>query len=161
MPAYADILEGNAAAAIEPYRQMFEMDRSNPMARLFYAYVLALNGRKDELKPLVDGFAPEVRNTIAARVSFFLAHAVAGDEQRARDALMPEIEAVATATDLFPRFLADGFASLGDSDAALHWLNVAVDRGFTNVEYLSRHDPFLAKLRGDSRFAALMRKASR
>ena len=158
MPAYADILEGNGAAAIEPYRQMFEMDRSNPMARLFYAWVLALNGRNGELKPLVDGFAPEARGTIAARIGAFLAHAVAGDERRAREALLPEIEAVATATDLFPRFLADGFASLGDSDAALHWLNVAVDRGFTNGAYLSRHDPFLEKLREDTRFVELMRR---
>ena len=40
-------MEGNFAAAVEPYRQMFEMDPGNPMARLFYVWVLALNRRTD------------------------------------------------------------------------------------------------------------------
>ena len=34
MPAWADILEGDFAAAVAPYRQMFEMDPSNPMASM-------------------------------------------------------------------------------------------------------------------------------
>jgi hypothetical protein len=36
VPGFAEIMESNLGAAIEPYRQMFEMDQSNPMARLFY-----------------------------------------------------------------------------------------------------------------------------
>jgi tetratricopeptide (TPR) repeat protein len=47
MPGFADIMEGHLEEAIDPYRQMFEMDQSNPMARLFFAWVLIhsrLNG---------------------------------------------------------------------------------------------------------------------
>ena len=37
VPGFADVSEGNLRAAVEPYRQMFEMDPDNPMARLFYS----------------------------------------------------------------------------------------------------------------------------
>ena len=33
MPAFADIMEGRFDQAIEPYRQMYEMDRTNPILR--------------------------------------------------------------------------------------------------------------------------------
>ena len=38
LPGFADLLEGNFAAALTPYRRMFEMDRANPMAALFYVW---------------------------------------------------------------------------------------------------------------------------
>ena len=36
VPGFADVSEGNLHSAVEPYRQMLEMDPGNPMARLFY-----------------------------------------------------------------------------------------------------------------------------
>ena len=68
----------------------------------------------------------------------------------------PEIEAIATATDVFPRLLAQGYALAGESERALHWLAIAVDRGFINHPFLARHDPFLKSLRTDSRFQQLL-----
>ena len=82
MPAFADVLEGNVAAAIEPYRQMFEMDPGNPMARLFYVWVLVLNRRTDTVGAVLEAFPPEVRDTVPARLAFFLAHALAGNAAR-------------------------------------------------------------------------------
>jgi hypothetical protein len=73
MPAWADILEGNFADAVEPYRQMFEMDRSNPMAHLFYAWVLVLNRMQRDLRALIEALPPDVRDTVPARISLFLA----------------------------------------------------------------------------------------
>ena len=56
-------------------------------------------------------------------------------------------------------WLADGFAHLGDHDAALEWLGNAIDCGFCNHRFWSTVDPLLAPLRGDPRFPALMDKA--
>ena len=70
--------------------------------------------------------------------------------------LTPEIEAIANATDLFPRFLALGYTAAGMPDRAIHWLSMAVDRGFINYPFLARHDPFLKSLRTDSRFQQLL-----
>jgi tetratricopeptide (TPR) repeat protein len=156
MPAFADLLEGNFAAAVAPYRQMFEMDPANPMARLFYIWVLVLNRRADAARPILETFPPELRDTVPARIAFFLAHAVAGDRKKAESALTREIEAVASATDVFPRFLAQGFALVGMPERALHWLEIAVDRGFINHPFLTRHDPFFRSLRKDPRFVRLM-----
>jgi TolB-like protein len=159
LPGYADALEGNLAAALEPYRQMFEMDPGNPMARLFYVWALALNRRTEEIGAIVQGFPAEERDSLPARLALFLAHAVAGNRREAQEALTPDHEAAATATDVFPRFLAQGYAVAGWPERALHCLATAVDRGFINHPYLARHDPLLESLRRDPRFQQLLETA--
>ena len=67
-----------------------------------------------------------------------------------------EIEAVATAADVFPRIIAQGYALAGMPERALHWLAIAVDRGFINYPFLAQHDPFFAGLRNHARFQELM-----
>jgi tetratricopeptide (TPR) repeat protein len=156
MPGYASLIEGDFDAAIEPYRQMFEMDRSNPMARLFFVWVLALNERRREIDSLVEAIPPEVRAMVPARLTSFFARAFAGDGTAAVAMLTPEIDAAANANDMFPRFLAQGYALAGMPDAAIHWLRIAVERGFINYPFLSEHDPFLKRLRPDPRFKDLL-----
>lgn len=156
MPGYADALEGHLAAALEPYRQMFEMDPGNPMARLFYVWALALNRRTEEIGAIVQAFPAEARDSLPARLALFLGHAAAGSRAEAQAALTPDIDAAATATDFFPRLLAQGYALAGRPERALQCLAIAVDRGFINHPYLARHDPFLESLRGDPRFQRLL-----
>jgi TolB-like protein/thioredoxin-like negative regulator of GroEL len=156
MPGFADIMDGSFASAVEPYRQMFEMDPGNPMARLFYIWVLMLNGRTEPIAALVTSFPAEVRDTVPARLALFLTHALAGNADGVAAALTPDIDAAATATELFPRILAQGYAVAGLPDRALYWLAIAIARGFINYPFLARHDPFLASLRADPRFLQLM-----
>jgi tetratricopeptide (TPR) repeat protein len=156
LPGYADVLEGRFAVAVEPYRQMFEMDPDNPMARLFYVFILSLNGRTAAIHDVVQQFAADVVDTIPARVALFVARAHDKDEQGARAVLTPELEPAATAADVFPRLLAYGFALLGDSDRALQWLEVAVQRGFINYPFLGNHDPSLARFRKHPRWSKLL-----
>ena len=156
MPGYAAIMEGQYAAAIEPYRQMFEMDPSNPMARLFFGWVLTLNKRHGDVEPLLQAIPADQRSTLPARLLFFTARAAAGRQQEALAELTPEIEAVARGTDVFPRFLAEGFALANQPDEALRWLRVAVERGFINYPYLARNDNAFAQIRGDRAFLDLL-----
>jgi hypothetical protein len=37
----------------------------------------------------------------------------------------------------------------GVRDRALHWLTLAIDRGFVNCPFLARHDPFLRGMSDD------------
>jgi len=157
MPGYAAIMEGDYAAAIEPYRQMFEMDPSNPMARLFFAWVLARNQRYGEVAELVHGAPADQRSTIPARLLLIIARAVTGQHQEALAELTPEIEAVARGTDVFPRFLAEGFALANLKEQAIFWLRIAVDRGFINYPYLARTDNAFASVRDHAAFLDLLK----
>jgi len=157
MPAWAAILEGDFEAALGPYRQMFEMDPGNPMARLFYLWVLLLNRRMDAIPPILESFPIEVRETVPARIAFFLADTMRDDGRGVSlPPLSPELEAAATASDVFARLLAGGYARAGAVDPAIHWLEVAVDRGFINHPFLARLDPSLENLRREPRFLRLM-----
>lgn len=156
LPGFADLMEGKVESALAPYRRMFEMDPGNPMGRLFYGGLLALNGRSNELTELAESIPPQVSDTIAARLTRFLSYAAVRDRDAAMAVLTPDIEVAANATDVFPRFLAHGFAAAGMNDRAVHWLSIAVDRGFINYPFLAQHDPLLEPLRSDSRFRQLL-----
>jgi TolB-like protein len=123
MPGFADIMEGRFAAAIEPYRQMLEMDQANPMARLFYVWALILDRRFESVREVLRTAPADQRHTLPGRLAHFLASAAAGRSREAAAELNAEIEALALATDLFPRLLAQGFALAGERDSALRGYN--------------------------------------
>ena len=156
MPGFADIMEGRFEQAIEPYRQMYEMDRANPMARLFYVWVLILNRRIDDAAAIRHGLQAELRDTVPGRVASFLYLAAAGKRIDAQAALPHTIDTTAKATDLFPRLLAQGFALAGLPEEALLWLKVAIVNGFINYPFLAQHDPSFERLRSDPRFIHLL-----
>jgi TolB-like protein/Flp pilus assembly protein TadD len=156
LPGFADASEGNLHSAIEPYRQMFEMDQGNPMARLFYVWVLALNGRQDAAATVLEGVSDAERDTVPARLAQFLTHALCRRQRDALATVTPEIEAVATASDVFARFLAEGYAVAGVPERAIHWLAIAVDRGFINHPFLARYDPCFERLRSHPGFQHLL-----
>jgi TolB-like protein/thioredoxin-like negative regulator of GroEL len=155
LPGFADVSEGNLQA-IEPYREMFDMDPDNPMARLFYLWILALNGRADAVTTVLEGFSHAERDTVPARVAQFLAHALFHRQHDTLPTVTSDIEAVAKASDVFARFLAEGYAAAGVPERALHWLAIAVDRGFINYPFLARYDPFFEPLRSLPQFQQLL-----
>jgi non-specific serine/threonine protein kinase len=156
MPAWAGILEGHLAAAIEPYRQMFEMDSGNPMARLFYVWVLLINGRLEHIPAIVESFPVEVRETVPARIAFLLAASLGDSGRVPLPDLGTHVETAAGVSDVFARMLAGAYARAGDTDAGIRWLEIAVDRGFINHPFLARIDPSLDNLRREPRFQQLM-----
>jgi eukaryotic-like serine/threonine-protein kinase len=125
------------------------------VSALFYLWVLMLNRREEAIAQILD-FRADVRDTVPARIALFLSRARVGDREGAQSSLSAQVEVAATATDVFSRFLAEGFALAGMPDRAIHWLETAVARGFINYPFLSRYDPLLASLRTHPRFLRLM-----
>jgi TolB-like protein/thioredoxin-like negative regulator of GroEL len=156
MPAFADVMEGEFARALDPYRRAFETDRDNPLARLFYVWVLLLNGRLRQARSLARACAADVRATLPAQVMRLLVAAASGAITDAEARLSVELAEAASATDLFPRFLAQAFALAGRPVAALGWLRCAIERGFINYPFLARHDPCFRALRRDPAFRGLL-----
>ena len=107
-------------------------------------------------RPLGEGFPQEVRDTVPARLAQFLAYAFCGHQRDALAAVTPDLEAVATASDVFARFLAQGYAVAGVPERAVHWLTIAVDRGSINYPFLARYDPSFETVRSDPRFQQLL-----
>lgn len=159
MPGWADALEGNFDAAIRPYREMFEMDPDNPMARLFYVYVLASADRRREALEVAEATPAPILETPPGRVIATFAAAVAGREPITL--ADTDRQALAQATDVFPRFLAQAFALAGDTASAVDWIKVAVEKGFINYPFLARHDPFLAPLAGNPAYDRVLADARR
>ena len=102
-------------------------------------------------------FPPEVAHTVPAHLAAFLAHAVGGRREGAHARVTPELEKAAATTDVFSRLLAQGYALVDMREQALRWLAVAVDRGFINYPFLTRHDPFFLDIRRDDSFRRLMK----
>jgi TolB-like protein/tetratricopeptide (TPR) repeat protein len=154
MPGWADALEGNFEAALGPYRDMFTMDPGNPLARLFYVYILAAAGRRDEGRRIANEAPAAIRESLPGQVLAHFASAL-GDE-RPTPRVPVDIELLAGGTEMFPRFLAQACTLAGAVDEAVQWASVAVERGFINHAFLARHDPFLSKLAGTPAYDALL-----
>ena len=155
LPGFADVSEGKFRA-IGPYREMFEMDPGNPMARLFYLWILTLNGRADAVATVLEGFSQAERDGVPARVARFLADAAFHRQHDPVPTVTPDVEAVAKESDVFARFLAEGYAMAGAPERALHWLAIAVERGYINYPFLARYDPCFEPLRTLPQFQQLL-----
>jgi hypothetical protein len=70
-----------------------------------------------------------------------------------------DLQAYARRDKEFSWLLADCFAIIGEIDEALDWLANSIEMGLINDRFFSEFDPFLAPLRGNRRFLALMKRA--
>jgi TolB-like protein len=156
MPGWADALDGKFEAALGPYRSMYEMDPGNPMARMFYGYILMLNGKAAEIQRLCDEFPEELAATLPARITALFAGALGGAQAGHLERLDPDTTPLATATELFPRMIGQAYALAGIADFAARWLSIALARGFINYPYLARHDPGIRTLQHDKRIRNLL-----
>jgi hypothetical protein len=71
----------------------------------------------------------------------------------------PQLADWANAADERAAWVADLYAHGNDRDRALHWMGIAIDRGFTNDRWWAEWDPFMVRYREDPAFRALVAKA--
>lgn len=154
LPAWADVLEGMEAEAIDPYRMMLEQQPQSLLARLLYTWVLALNQHAASATEVAAGFEGQDAQSLSAQVSRALATGCRGAAPKVR--LSGDDRKMAEASDMYPRMLAQAYALAGDIDSSLRWLARAVAQGFINYPYLNEHDPVLTRLKTDSRYTNLL-----
>jgi hypothetical protein len=72
--------------------------------------------------------------------------------------MTPDLRAAVWWDDIFSWWTADCFALVDEREAALDFVERAVQFGIINYPFLARHEPFLANIRGEPRFAQLMER---
>jgi len=152
------LVSGDVEAAVAAARSMVDLAGAEPMAKMWAGMISAHAGREEEACRLL-------RQAAASGEAWSVGGAVWDAAlRRDREAFCravadnPWLE-LAKMDKEFSWWLADSFALMGDTEDALRWLESAIDLGFTNHRFWSEIDPFLAPLRSDPRFQALMARA--
>jgi TolB-like protein/Flp pilus assembly protein TadD len=156
---YADLFDGNYDSALAKAVGMHTVSGDNPVADLWLGVCLLYAGRSDEAVAPLDRAAAAGVGIFSATATY-VAAMVSGDREAVRVVLADPgtREALEMTTEL-SWLAAAASAAVGDLDEALYWLSRAIEMGFINHRFFAEHDPFLAKLRGDPRFEALMERA--
>jgi len=159
--AFVDFLDGQFDAALPRFRKWTASDATNPGFSMWWlGQALALAGKEDEA---VAAFERGARSEPAlfSEMCELGARAFRGNRREALEWFesAKNLQDGAIADEIYPAFVSTCFARLGEMNLALRWLEQAIRWGFTNHRFHSEHNRFLAPLRGDSRFEALMKLA--
>ena len=147
---YANAL-GQFAAARRAFEKVMEIVPDHAWASGYLAQTHVLDGRpQDALSEAARSRGHEgYRVTAVALAEHSLGRHV--ESRRALDDL------IARFSHSWPFQIAEVCAWRGDANCAFQWLDRAIEREDTGVHLLT-HSPFLASIRGDPRFAGLLRK---
>jgi eukaryotic-like serine/threonine-protein kinase len=120
------------------------------------ALILASAGRNAEALSVLEPVEPEEAFFVARDYALLLKFALKGERHRFPEVLRPEFLRMAELDACTAVFIAMDYSLLGDTDAALGWLEKAVPRGYFNYPFLHTHDRCTAPLRGHPRFERLL-----
>lgn len=146
---------GDLAAAEEEAKRLVELDPKFPLA---YAPLGKLYVKQRKYPEAVAAFEQDVK---ADRTAFALsglgyAYAVAGRRDEAR-AVLKELEDKYQRRESLGQYVALVYAGFGDLDQAFAWLEKDLRARSGLLDYVIT-DPLFDSIRGDSRYAALLRR---
>jgi tetratricopeptide (TPR) repeat protein len=156
MPGFVDVMEGLHDAAVEAYREMYELDPEGPFAMVFYGWTLAQAGRAPEAVAVWEEGAARFAGSPFGSCARALAAGLRGDPEGVRSAITPAFEGAARGNEMFSRLMTHCLVQAGEFDAAMESLERTVELGMLNEPFLARHDRLLDGLRDHPRFAGLM-----
>jgi hypothetical protein len=131
----------------------------NPLMRLCYGHVAVITGRAAEGHRILEELAQAVPDNPFGQLAGIYQRALAGDREQVLARLTPELVGTLEGDPQYCWFLGQCHALVGEIDSGLRWIDAAIARGFINHDLLAHKDPFLANLRADPRFGALMEQA--
>jgi TolB-like protein len=155
------MMDGRYEEALRWTQRSVDIDPTNPTPRMVHALMLAANGGREEAVTRLDAVAQDTPLMAWTRLAPAMACALRGDRVGLLRLMTPELRAAAMWDDIFSWWTADCFALVDEREAALDFLERAVDFGVINYPFLAQHEPFLANIRGEPRFARLMERVRR
>ena len=141
---------GRIAAGRAAAHRALDLEPDQSLARLYLSFASLLSGHPDEALPDAQAVGEESLRLAGVALALHSQN-IDADSQRALDALVRGYAAVAACQ------VADVHAWRGDRDQAFAWLDRAVAQHDAGLAYL-KLDPFIASLRPDPRYAALLRR---
>ncbi len=130
--------------------------RDDHSARHCLAFALACVGRFKDAVAALEPIGLSAGNDALVQLCRLLRLALQGEKEKMPELLSPEFVAAARRSAIWSYYAANVYAIVGDWEQTLEWLENAVNRGFINYPFLCEYDPFLARLRSNSRFRRLM-----
>jgi hypothetical protein len=110
---------------------------------------------------MLDAVARDTSAMAWARLAPAMACALRGERDELLRILTPELRAAAQWDEIFAWWVADCLALVNEPEAAIDFVERAVEFGVINAPWLSKYEPFLANLRGEPRFGRLMERVQR
>jgi hypothetical protein len=132
------------------------MDPANPVLRLTYGQILALNGRNRDALETLEALSRDHGDSFFARLGEILRAALLGDAARVEAGMTEEVKAVCDTDAQYAWTLAECFSLVGDKARATEWARKSVEHGLWNYPLLAERDPFLKEVRGDPHFQELL-----
>jgi tetratricopeptide (TPR) repeat protein len=145
-------MEGDFGEALRVVRLARKSETGASSGDYLEMLMLALLGQTGDAIASGENFAKGLSGTYFANLGRLLLHALRGERAQGLALLETNFVATSRSDPQYSLELAHALSLLGESDAALDWLENAMNRGFLGHQYIARHDPFLASLRGDARF---------
>ena len=158
MYAMVEMFDGRYGEALRWTQRSVDIDPANPTPRMLHALIVAANGRREEGATMLDAVAYDTSPMAWARLAPAMACALRGDRAGVLRIMTPELRAAAMWDDIFSWWTADCFALVDERDAAIDFVERAVDFGYINLPFLAEHEPFLSNIRGHPRFVSLMER---
>jgi non-specific serine/threonine protein kinase len=154
--AFVAMLDGDFESALARMRGAADTGGGEPIQVFFLAIFSAYAGRMDEACNLFGQVANAGASALPT-MSATLKALFGRDIDAAVELLGRQIlRDYARLDKEISWWLAAGCSHAGLVDEALHWLANSIELGFTNHHFFSALDPFLAKIRDDARFEALI-----
>ena len=158
--ACVEVFDGQYEDAYQRYRETER--RLRPGEAIFHwwlAQAAAFAGKTDEALGLFE-HTKTLGADLLTDFSDLFQQALRGDGRSVLQILArTNLRKVAKTDEYFPVYLANALVFVGENEEGLQWIERAINWGFTNHRFLSQHNRFLAPLRGDPRFQALMERA--
>jgi hypothetical protein len=152
--------QGQFWKASEEWRRLAKMMSDSPVFRFHYAWATAYAGDIPGALDFLMSTGPPEGEDVGSRLHRLLKCALQNDREGALQEITPDFRKTVNRDGSWAHFAAAPLAFVGAVDEAIELLEHGVRRGgFINYPMLAEYDPFLAKLRGDPRYEALVEEA--
>jgi eukaryotic-like serine/threonine-protein kinase len=157
LPGLLFLSAGEFADAIPSFDEAIRLDPKNPLLLWLRGQALALDGKTEEAIAQFEALKQQCGEHYFCKMGGVMIAALRGDAVAAEQYIDPAFEEITAGDAQYPWMLAECYALLGNTERAIYWLRIAVDKGFLNYPMLGRWDPLLANLRSHADFKALLR----